>query len=88
MHGHIEIVRLLCDRGADVEALTSRWPPGSPPLHFAAEYGHISVVKELIEVRNADINARNDKGWTPSRVARCNGKADIVAYLISMGGIE
>jgi hypothetical protein len=87
-NGHIAIVRLLCDHGADVEARTTLARIGSGPLHLAALNGHISVVKELIEVRNADINARNDNGWTPSRVARSNGKADIVAYLISKGGIE
>ncbi len=88
MHGRIEIVRLLCYRGADVEARTSRWPPGSPPLHFAAEYGHISIVKELIEVKNADINARNDDGRTVLRIARRSRKANSIAYLISKGGIE
>ena len=87
-NGHIAIVLLLCDHGADVEARTTLARIGSGPLHLAALNGHISVAKELIEVRNADINARNDNGWTPSRVARSNGKADIVAYLISKGGIE
>jgi ankyrin repeat protein len=57
--GHVEIVRLLCDRGADVEA---RDNGGWRPLHYAAIYGHISVVKELIEERNAEINARDDDG--------------------------
>jgi hypothetical protein len=54
---------------------------------MAASYGHISVVKELIEVRNADINARNDSGRTALRLARDNGKSDIAAYLVSHGGI-
>jgi ankyrin repeat protein len=85
--GRIEIVRLLCDRGADVEARTSGWPPGSRPLHLAAMYGHISVVKELIEVRNADINARDDDGRTALMYARGNSH-DTVVYLISKGGIE
>ena len=56
---HVEIVRLLCDRGADVEAFNNG---GFRPLHYAAYNGHISVVKELIEERNAYINARDD-GW-------------------------
>jgi len=85
--GRVEIVRLLCDRGADVEARTSGWPPGSRPLHLAAVYGLISVVKELIEVRNADINARDDDGRTALMYARGNSH-DTVVYLISKGGIE
>ncbi len=59
--GHIEIARLLCDRGADFEASTNS---EMRPLHFAAKYGHISIVNELIEVRNAYINAKKDDGRT------------------------
>jgi hypothetical protein len=89
-NGRIAIVRLLCDRGADIEARTSsrNWRPGSQPLHMAVERGHISIVKELIEVRNADINARVDGGQTAMRLAQYHGKADMVAYLISQGGID
>ena len=83
--GHIEIVRLLCDRGADVKA---RNQDGRRPLHYAARYGHISIVKEFIEVRNAEINARDDDSWTALRYARDNDNADIVSYLVSHGGIE
>ena len=55
--GHIKIVCLLCDHGADIEA---RNEDGRRPLHYAARNGHISAAKELIEVRSADINARDD----------------------------
>ena len=78
--GHVEIVRLLCDRGADIEA---RDNDGWRPLHYAAINGHISVVKELIEERNAEINARVKYGNTALRYAR----PDIASYLISHGGI-
>jgi ankyrin repeat protein len=88
--GHVEIVRLLCDRGADVEARTydNIFRPGSRPLHYAARSGHISVVKELIEERNAEINARDSNGRTALGFARQRNKPDIAAYLISHGGIE
>ena len=82
--GHLEIVRLLCDRGADVEASGII---GWRPLYCAAIYGRISIVKELIEVRNLDINARDNGGWTALRWARLYNKSDIVAYLLSKGGI-
>jgi len=81
--GLVEIVRLLCDHGAYVEA---RANSGWRPLHYAACYCHISIVKELIDERNADINARNDGGETALGWARL--KPDIAAYLISRGGIE
>ena len=82
---HIEIVRLLCDRGADVEACSN---DGRRPLHTAAMNGRISVVKELIEERNAEINARDEDGWTALTYARHNNEPDVAAYLVLHGGIE
>jgi ankyrin repeat protein len=82
--GRVEIVRLLCDRGADVEAHTIK---GSRPLHSAAYNGHISIVIELIEERNAEINARSDDGLTALTFAVVMDKPDIAAYLIAHGGI-
>ena len=61
---------------------------GLRPLQHAAINGHISIVKELIEVRNADINARLN-GWkTALGLARGRGETNTVAYLVSHGGIE
>jgi ankyrin repeat protein len=44
-------------------------------------------VKELIEERNAEINARDDNGSTALRMARHYNKLDVAAYLVSHGGI-
>ena len=75
--GHIKIVRLLCDHGADIEA---RNEDGRRPLDYAARKGRISIVKELIEEKNAEINARNDDGETALSEARLSEEAD---YLVS-----
>jgi ankyrin repeat protein len=90
MAGHLEIVRLLCDHGADIETsdIETSDEDGCRPLHNAAYLGQISVVKELIEVRNAEINARDIGGWTALRIAREEAKDDIAAYLVSHGGVE
>jgi len=75
----------LCDRGADVETCNDI---GWRPLHLAAYHGHISVVKELIEERNAGINARDEDGErTALTIARDRNEFDVAAYLISLGGI-
>jgi ankyrin repeat protein len=55
---------------------------------LAAADGHISILKELIEVRNADINARDEHEETALTTAQNHEKADMVAYLISQGGID
>ena len=83
-HGNVEIVRLLCDRGADVEA---RGEAGWRPLHYATWQGHISVVKELLEERNAEINARTNNGRTALELARDRNRHNVAAYLVSRGGI-
>ncbi len=90
INGNVEIVRLLCDRGADVEARTTagEWQPGYRSLHYAADFGHISVVKELIEERNAEINARDNHGCTALKDARDGNKHDVAAYLVSHGGLD
>jgi ankyrin repeat protein len=60
---------------------------GLRPLQHAAINGHISIVKELIEVRNADINARNGSGETALMAAREENQTQIASYLVSLGGI-
>ena len=82
--GHVEIIRLLYDFGADIEARS--YDTGSRPLHIAATHGRLSVLKELIEERNADINARRYDGSTALARARKYNGYYIASYLISHGG--
>jgi len=93
--GRVEIVRLLCDRGADVEVRDYK---GNRPLHKAVqtsrisdrisdEMNHLLIVKELIDERKAEINARNNGRHTALRLARSDRKFEIAAYLVSHGGI-
>ena len=83
--GRVEIVRLLCDRGADIEARINH---GWRPLHYAVMFGQISVIKELVEERNAEINARDDDGRTALWLANYVTHISIAAYLVSHGGID
>ena len=82
-HGCLEIRSPFF--GVDVEVSTYN---GLRPLHRAAANDHISIVKELIEERNTEINARNDNGDTALRLARQFDKPDVASYLVSHSGIE
>jgi hypothetical protein len=60
--GHLEIVQLLLEFGADINK--GRIDTGATPLYGASIRGHLEVVKLLIE-NGADINKSDNNGWTP-----------------------
>ena len=52
-----------------------------PPLHQAVEDGDIAEVKRLIDGR-ADVNEKDNEGFTPLHYAAWNGQTDIVNALV------
>jgi len=86
--GNSVIVRLLCDKyGVDVNCSTSEAFGKQPqkdmtPLHWAAAYGHVEVVKLLLD-NNADVNAsRTNDGTTSLYIAAYNGRTEVVKLLL------
>lgn len=59
--GFSNMVSLLCQHGWNTE---ERDKDGRTPLHMAALYNQVEVVRELIG-RKADIEAEDDLGYTP-----------------------
>jgi ankyrin repeat protein len=57
---NIEVVRLLLEKGADVNA---RHSGNGGALMLAAQMGNPGIVKLLVE-KGADVNLRNDYGYT------------------------
>ncbi|ROT81849.1 Serine/threonine-protein phosphatase 6 regulatory ankyrin repeat subunit A [Penaeus vannamei] len=54
------------------------------PLHCAAQEGHEAAAEELI-VKGADVNAKDEDGYTPLHSAAGNGHKAIVEMLIGKG---
>jgi len=52
-------------------------------LHDAARWGHLSVVKLLVE-RGADVRVKDDFGQTASDVVRSEGREDVAEWLVSI----
>jgi ankyrin repeat protein len=62
--GHVQVVKLLLDAGADINAKSQNDHYGDTPLHAASHGNQKDVVKVLIE-RGADLSSRNKIGRTP-----------------------
>jgi ankyrin repeat protein len=84
-NGHLAIVRLLLDRGADPDIRDEG--DNATPMHFAAESGHLDIVKLLVE-RGADVNGFGDvHGWDIIGWATLHHHthADVANYLLANG---
>jgi ankyrin repeat protein len=60
INGHIETVKLLLDKGANVNA---RNAVAETALTHASQKGNTEIVKLLLS-KGADVNAKDDAGWT------------------------
>jgi len=70
-NGHLEVVRLLLDRGAEIHAGEDY------SLRWASHNGRLEVVRLLLD-RGAEIHARNDEAL---RFAKSYGHLEVVELL-------
>ncbi len=79
--GHLDIVKLLVSRGAEINATeTDAVYGGATPLHGAAGQGHLEVVRFLVS-RKADVNATFKGGLTPLMLAAAQGHGEVERFL-------
>jgi ankyrin repeat protein len=88
--GHLEVVRLLLQAGADVSAVceTSREGGGAgggePALHFALKGNHLAVAEALLDA-GADPNALGGYGRSPLTIAIAENNLDALRLLLKRG---
>ena len=77
--GSIELIELLLDQGAKVDAKNKLL--GATPLYFACQFGNLEAVKILIE-EGAEIDAKTSSGGTPLMIATQMNRMNTVEYLL------
>jgi len=78
LHGNLDIVRLLVEKGAEVNR------PGWTPLHYAAVSGNVDLLRYLID-QNAYIDAQSPNHTTPLMMAARHDRLDAVRMLVEAG---
>ena len=79
--GHVEVVKLLLENGADVNTNNDI---GISALMAASSKGFVKVVKLLLE-KGADVNAKNDDNLTALIIASQTGHTEVAELLLEKG---
>ena len=81
--GHMDIVRYLAERGADINAPAVNGT-GYNALTGAVASGHAEIVKWLLQ-NGANPNHRYGAGYSPLLTAAANGHLEIIELLLANG---
>lgn len=81
LHGSNELIGLLIDRGAHIEAKTAT---GSTPLALSARHYKVSSTRYLIQ-RGANVNTQDAAGSTPLIQACLVGATPVAKLLVEQG---
>lgn len=79
--GSLMKARILADRGADVDTVSSR---KQRPVHYAAFEGRAEILAWLIS-KGADVNRPDEDGMSPLHFAAFSGSGEAVSVLVRKG---
>ena len=82
VHGHLEIARLLLDRGS--AAIDEKDGDGETPLHRSCGRGHLETTRLLLD-RGAAIDEKDGAGWTPLHTTCHCGRLETARLLLDRG---
>jgi ankyrin repeat protein len=82
--GHPDVVVLLVERGADVDAVARNEQVRTTALQAAAASGDNESARLLVEA-GADVNVAQPGGFTALHAAAANGNEELVALLLEHG---
>lgn len=80
--GDINVVEILCNYGADMNVITDL---SETPMHLAARYGHMEVIKLMISRGCTTIDFLNNLTGTPMHEAAARGHHQTVELLFRLG---
>ncbi|KAF1778865.1 Ankyrin repeat-containing domain [Phytophthora cactorum] len=82
-NGHVEVIKLLLQNHAEIDAHDDDWDSA---LHEAVYSGQLEAARALVEANpSANVNKRNQSGWTPMMAAAHRNFVDIVELLVWKG---
>ena len=81
-HNHADVMEVLIDAGADIEAKDD--DTGSSPLHLSRG---LDVVKLLVKA-GAEVRATDNKGYTCLMCASYEGHTETVRYLVGLPEVD
>jgi ankyrin repeat protein len=82
--GHPEVVALLLERGADMDAVARNEQVRTTALQAAAASGDNESARLLVEA-GADVNVAQPGGFTALHAAAANGNEELAALLLEHG---